>query len=301
MLATILSGVMLMAIGYLRLGTYIKFIPYPVTVGFTAGIAVIIFASQIKDLLGLTCAGTEPGPFVPKLTALCVEAVRRSIAAAARPRARQHRRCIVGLAALAAALAGHADRRRAGGARDRAARLAGRDDRHPVSAAFPQSLPMPALPHLSLAKIEAVLPDAIAFALLGAIEIAAVGGRRRRHDRPPPSLELRAGRRRASPISPRPCSAASASPGTIARTATNVRAGARGPISGMLHSLFLLLFILVAAPLASYIPLAALAGVLAIVAGTWWRSDAVRGSCCEPRAATLRCCWRPSGSRCSAT
>ncbi len=57
-----MSGVILIAIGFLRLGTYIKFIPYPVTVGFTAGIAVIIFASQIKDLLGLTLAGPEPGP-----------------------------------------------------------------------------------------------------------------------------------------------------------------------------------------------------------------------------------------------
>ena len=57
----------LIAAGLLRLGTYIKFIPYPVTVGFTAGIAVIIFASQLKDLLGLTLAGKEPGEFVPKL------------------------------------------------------------------------------------------------------------------------------------------------------------------------------------------------------------------------------------------
>ena len=61
-LATLLSGVILLAIGFLRLGVFIKYIPYPVTVGFTSGIAVIIFASQIKDLLGLTLAGTEPGP-----------------------------------------------------------------------------------------------------------------------------------------------------------------------------------------------------------------------------------------------
>ena len=65
-----MSGLILLAVGLLRLGTYIKYIPYPVTVGFTAGIAVIIFASQIKDLLGLTLAGKEPGPFVPKLEAL---------------------------------------------------------------------------------------------------------------------------------------------------------------------------------------------------------------------------------------
>jgi SulP family sulfate permease len=67
--ATMLSGVIL-AIGFLRLGTFIKFIPYPVTVGFTAGIAIIIFSSQIKDRFGLTLAGPEPGPLLPKLAAL---------------------------------------------------------------------------------------------------------------------------------------------------------------------------------------------------------------------------------------
>src|SRR5690606_1251424 len=65
-----LSGLMLAAIGLFRLGTYIKFIPYPVTVGFTAGIAVIIFASQVKELLGLTLSQAEPGPLLEKLPVL---------------------------------------------------------------------------------------------------------------------------------------------------------------------------------------------------------------------------------------
>src|ERR1700752_664468 len=69
-LATLMAGAFLIAAGLLRLGTYIKFIPYPVTVGFTAGIAVIIFASQLKDLLGITLAGKEPGEFIPRLEAL---------------------------------------------------------------------------------------------------------------------------------------------------------------------------------------------------------------------------------------
>src|SRR6201995_4790298 len=69
-LATAMAGVFLVAGGFLRLGTYVKFIPYPVTVGFTAGIAVIIFASQLRDLSGITLAGKEPSEFVPKLTAL---------------------------------------------------------------------------------------------------------------------------------------------------------------------------------------------------------------------------------------
>src|SRR4051794_6821461 len=69
-LATLLSGLILLAVGLLRLGTFIKYIPYPVTVGFTSGIAVIIFASQIKELLGLNLPGKEPGPFIPKIVAL---------------------------------------------------------------------------------------------------------------------------------------------------------------------------------------------------------------------------------------
>src|SRR5580692_11505412 len=66
-LATLLSGFILLAAGFLRLGTFIKYIPYPVTVGFTAGIALIIFASQLRDLLGLRLSAPEPGAFVPKL------------------------------------------------------------------------------------------------------------------------------------------------------------------------------------------------------------------------------------------
>src|SRR5581483_7462064 len=69
-LATMMAGVILIAAGFLRIGTYIKFIPYPVTVGFTAGIAVIIFASQLKDLFGITLTGKEPGALIPKLMAL---------------------------------------------------------------------------------------------------------------------------------------------------------------------------------------------------------------------------------------
>src|SRR6185312_14731131 len=70
LLATMMSGLILLTIGLLRLGTFIKYIPYPVTVGVTAGIAVIIFTSQLSELLGLTLAGKEPGPFIPKLRAL---------------------------------------------------------------------------------------------------------------------------------------------------------------------------------------------------------------------------------------
>lgn len=76
LLATMLAGLFLLAIGYLRLGTFIKFIPYPVTVGFTAGIAVIIFSSQLHDLFGLTLSVKEPGELVPKLVATPAAAAR---------------------------------------------------------------------------------------------------------------------------------------------------------------------------------------------------------------------------------
>jgi SulP family sulfate permease len=82
LLATMISGLMLLAIGFLRLGTFIKYIPYPVTVGFTAGIAVIIFASQLKELLGLTLDGKEPGAIIPKLAMLADALPSANLAAA---------------------------------------------------------------------------------------------------------------------------------------------------------------------------------------------------------------------------
>ena len=130
---------------------------------------------------------------------------------------------------------------------------------------IPQALPWPAWPAVSIEKARAVLPDAIAFALLGAIEsllsaVVADGMTGRRH-RSNCELVAQGFANIGSALFGGICVT-----GTIARTATNVRAGARSPISGMLHSLFLLLFMLIAAPLASYIPLAALAAVLAVVA-----------------------------------
>jgi SulP family sulfate permease len=130
---------------------------------------------------------------------------------------------------------------------------------------IPRELPWPAWPVFSLEKARAVLPDAIAFALLGAIEsllsaVVADGMTGRRH-RSNCELVAQGFANIGSALFGGICVT-----GTIARTATNVRAGARSPISGMLHSLFLLLFMLTAAPLASYIPLATLAAVLVVVA-----------------------------------
>jgi len=261
-LATFMSGIILLAIGLMRLGTFIKYIPYPVTVGFTSGIAVIIFASQIKELLGLSLAQAEPGPIVPKMVALgealpslnpsaaLVAALAIGLIVAVRRYRPQWPVFLIAvvLASLVAALLSLP-------VETIGSRFGG----------IPQSLPAPGLPAVTLDRIVELLPSALSFALLGGIEslLSAVvadsmSGRRHRSNA---ELVGQGVANMASALFGGFCVT-----GTIARTATNVRAGARGPVAGMLHALFLLLFMLVAAPLASYIPLAALAAVLATVA-----------------------------------
>ena len=261
-LATMMSGIFLVITGYLRLGTYIKFIPYPVTVGFTAGIAVIIFSSQLHDLFGLTLAGKEPGELVPRLIALGEAAGTTNVSALA-------------IAILTIAIIAALKRWRPSWpgflVAIAAASLAVAAFGLPVETigtrfgGIPRMLPEPTLPAFSADKALAVLPDAIAFALLGAIEsllsaVVADGMTGRRH-RSNCELVAQGFANIGSALFGGICVT-----GTIARTATNVRSGAHGPVSGMLHSVFLLLFMLVAAPLAAYIPLAALAGLLAVVA-----------------------------------
>ena len=262
LLATMMAGSFLIVAGLLRVGTYIKYIPHAVTVGFTAGIAVIIFASQIRDLLGITLTGKEPGELLPKLAALgsaigstspfavaISAATIAMIFAIRRLRPRWPGLLIaVIVSGIAAALLGlpvETIGTRFGG--------------------IPQTFPLPSFPAITLAKMQAVLPDAVMFALLGAIEsllsaVVADGMTGRQH-RPNGELVAQGFANIGSALFGGICVT-----GTIARTATNVRAGARGPVSGMLHSIFLLAFMLLAAPLASYIPLATLAGVLAVVA-----------------------------------
>jgi SulP family sulfate permease len=261
-LATLLSGLMLVAVGFLRLGTYIKYIPYPVTVGFTAGIAVIIFSGELKDLLGLTLVGKEPGPIVPKLQALIAAAPTINASA-------------VGVAALSIAAILAVRRWRPHWPAYLIAVALGavvswllQLHVETIGSRFggiPHSLPLPGLPALSFDKIIEMLPAAASFTLLGSIEslLSAVvadsmSGRRHRSNA---ELVAQGVANIGSALFGGICVT-----GTIARTATNVRAGARGPIAGMAHALFLLLFMLVAAPVASYIPLATLAAVLVVVA-----------------------------------
>jgi SulP family sulfate permease len=262
LLTVLVSGLMLALLGVLRLGSLIRHIPHAVTVGFTCGIAATILASQLKDLGGLTLAGAEPGPTIPKLIALVQAlpsaspaAVGLGIGSAALIFVLRRLRpswpgmlIAVALASVAAALL-HLDVQTIG------SRFGG----------IPHGLLPPSLPLLKLGLLLQILPSALSFTLLGGVESllsakVADGMTARRHR---PNMEL---------IAQGVANVASALfggvsvTGTIARTATNVRAGAVSPVSGMLHSVFLLLFMLIAAPAASYVPLAALAGVLVVVA-----------------------------------
>jgi len=260
-LATIMAGVFLMLMGFLRLGSYIKFIPYPVTVGFISGIAAILFAGQIHDLLGLTLVGKEPPDFVPKLQALA--AAITTINPAAVAVAAGTVVVIVGLKRFLPNWPGILIAVVLGAVAVWLLKL-------PVETVgtrfggIPNSLPQPSLPPISLAKIQEVLPDAISFALLGAIEsllsaMVADGMTGRRHRSNMELVGQGVGNIGAALFGGIPAT------GTVARTATSVRSGAKSPISGMLHAVFVLLCMVVAAPLASFIPLAGLAGVLAVV------------------------------------
>ena len=261
-LATAMAGVFLIAAGLLRLGTYIKFIPYPVTVGFTAGIAVIILASQLKDLLGITLTAKEPGELIPKLevlarglhtanaSAVAVAAITIAIIVVLRKLRPAWPGILIAVVVAAIATWAWSLPVETIGSR---------------FGGIPRELPLPAGHRFRSTKREKYCPTPSRSRCLAAIEsllsaVVADGMTGRRH-RSNCELVAQGVANIGSALFGGICVT-----GTIARTATNVRAGARGPISAMLHSLFLLLFMLVAAPLASYIPLAALAAVLAVVA-----------------------------------
>jgi sulfate permease, SulP family len=280
LLATLMAGILLLLAGLLRLGTYIRYIPAPVTMGFTAGIAAIIFASQLHDILGLQLAHTEPAEFFPKLNSLARSLSTVSIPAIAvsggviatitllrryRPRWPNLLLAVCG-ASLAVALL-HLSVDTIG------TRFGG----------IPRGLPLPSLPSVTWQRLLTLLPSAVSFTLLGAIEslLSAVVA---------DSMTGRAHRSNGELVAQGIANMASALfgglcvTGTIARTATNVRSGAHGPMAGILHAVFLLLFMLFAAPLAAFIPLAALAGLLATVAWNMAEKHAIAAMFRESRA-----------------
>jgi SulP family sulfate permease len=262
LLTVLMSGAMLTLVGALRLGSLIRHIPHAVTVGFTCAIAVTIAASQLKDFGGLKLAGSEPGALFPKLVALraalptftpAAFAIGAGVAALIFT-VRRFRPTWPGML-IAVALAAFLARLLHLPVATIASRF----------GALPHGLPLPTVPAFSWTLALKVLPAALSFTLLGGIESllsakVADGMTRRKHRS---NMELIA--QGLANIASGLFGGISVT-GTIARTATNIRAGAVSPVSGMLHSAFLLLYVLIAAPLAGYIPLAALAGVLMVVA-----------------------------------
>ncbi len=264
--ATLMASVMLVAAGLLRLGTVIKYMPQPVVTGFTSGIALIIFSSQIKDFFGLIM-NKVPADFVQEWVAylrnwhhfrplalavgagsLLLIIVMRRFA----PKMPAFLFAVVGGSLVVAALHLQVDT---------------------IGSRFgsiPNTLPMPHLPDITLYRIKELFPSAFTIAFLAGIEsllsaVVADGMTGRRH------------RSNCELVAQGIANAASAlfgglpATGAIARTATNIRSGAKSPVAGMLHAVFLLGFMYFLAPLARYVPLASLAAVLIMVA--WGMSE----------------------------
>jgi len=282
-ICTMMAGVILFIMGAARLGVIIKYIPYPVTMGFTSGIAVLIFSTQIKDFLGLT-VDKMPSDFVEKMRVLgahlntfawaTVALAGASLAIILLWPKKWQRRVpgsIVALVLGTAAVAFFQVPVETIGSR---------------FGGIPQALPYPHIPALSWGNIQHLFQPATTIALLAAIEslLCAVVADGMIDDRHDSNQELMA-QGVANILSP--LFGGIAATGAIARTATNVKCGGRSPVAGMVHAVTLLAIILVAAPLAKFIPLATLSAVLVNVAlnmGEWhnfarlpkWpRSDAV--------------------------
>jgi sulfate permease, SulP family len=268
LICTMMAGVMLIGLGLSRLGSMIKFIPYPVTMGFTNGIAILILSTQIKDFLGLQIENL-PADFIEKLHALfthlytvqtpTVLLASVSVGVILLWPKRWARRVpgsivavILGtLAVVTLKLPVETLGTRFGG--------------------IPQGLPPFRLPEFSFAHLQELIAPAITIALLAAIEslLSAVVADGMIDDRHDSNQELVA-QGIANLCSP--LFGGIPATGAIARTATNVKNGAQTPVAGIVHALVLLIVILVAAPLARFIPLATLSAVLVVVAfnmGEW--------------------------------
>lgn len=267
LLATLMAGVILVVAGYARLGQVIKFIPHPVVTGFTAGIAVIIATSQVKDFLGLQVENL-PAEFIPKwgaylshlgtaqMGALAIGAGALAVIVGLRsyaPKAPGYLIAVILAAAIVALFGLPVDT---------------------IGTRFPEipaGLPAPQWPQWSFAKLHDVMPSALTIAFLAGIEallsaMVADGMTGFKHR---PNQEL-VGQGIANIASA--CFMGLPATGAIARTATNIKAGGRTPMAGMFHAGFLLLFMMFGMDYVAYVPMAALAAILFVVA--WGMSEA---------------------------
>lgn len=285
--ATAMAGVILVAMGLARLGQMISFIPSPVTTGFTAGIAVVIATLQVKDFLGLT-VDKLPAEYVHKLGTLwsampttrwadfAIGVLTLAILVGWPKVNRKIPSPLVAVAVAAVAAWLLAKLWPDGQVATIASRftftLADGSTRHGIPQVLPGfhlpwGLPGPdgAPLHLSLQLLKDLLPSAFAIAILGAIEsllsaVIADGMTGFKHD---PDAELMA--QGAGNITA-PFLGGFAATGAIARTATNVRAGGRSPVAAIVHAAFVLLAVVAIAPLLGYLPMAAMAALLLVVA-----------------------------------
>jgi SulP family sulfate permease len=266
-MVTLMAGIILLAMGLTGLGSAVRFIPRPVVIGFTNGIAVLIASTQIKDFFGLR-VGAVPSEFLPRMKlliahlpgfnwqALVLGAVTLAILLILPRITKRVPASIVALLACTAACAFlHLPVETIG------SRFGG----------IPRGFPPFAIPDFHSEHILPLIPSAFTVALLAALEsmLSAVVADSMTGDRHNPNVELVA---QGIANITSPLFGGIPATGAIARTATNIRSGARSPVSGIVHALTLLAILLVAAPLASYVPLATLASVLFVVAynmGEW--------------------------------
>jgi SulP family sulfate permease len=266
-MCTLMAGVLLVTLGATGLGTTVKFIPRPVVVGFTNGIAVIIASTQIKDFFGLDVQKV-PGDFLERMEVLAANFRTYSVTATT-----------LGVTALALIILfaryvkrvpGYIVALFAGTALVALLRL-------PVETigtrfgGIPSGLPEMHIPVFRPDLLRPLISPAVTVAMLGAIEslMSAVVSDRMSGDRHNPNVEL-VGQGVANIISP--LFGGLPATGAIARTATNIRSGAKTPVAGMVHSITLLAIVMLAAPLARFIPLSVLAAILFVVAynmGDW--------------------------------
>ena len=277
-LATLMAGVIMLIAGYLKAGNLVAFVPEPVINGFTIGIGVIIATSQLKDIFGLTVAEV-PAEFIAKIQtlwgardgvnggALLIGVVTMVLIVSLRRLAPRFPGLIVavGVTSLACVLFALPV-----------------DTIQSRFGALPSTLPMPALPDISLARMVELLPSALIIAFLASIEslLSAMVADRMIDGRHRPNAEVLA--QGFANIGSALFGGLPAT-GAIARTATNVRAGGKTPVAGVVHALTILLVMLVAAPLAGCLAMPALAGLLILTAWNMSEPHKWRGYMRLPR------------------